>query len=64
MSNNSVEYLLSLKDKFSSGIRGATKETEKLNGAVNQTQNSLSGLGGMVAGLGASIGIAALGSQI
>lgn len=64
MSNNSVEYLLSLKDKFSSGIRGATKETEKLNGAVNQTQNSLSGLGGMLAGIGATIGIATLGREI
>jgi hypothetical protein len=64
MSNNSVEYILSLKDRFSSGIKSATNETEKLNKTVNQTQSSLSGMGGMIAGLGASIGIAALGSQI
>lgn len=62
--NNSVEYILSLKDRFSSGIKSATNETEKLNKTVNQTQSSLSGMGGMIAGLGASIGIAALGSQI
>jgi hypothetical protein len=64
MSNNSVEYILSLKDKFSSGIKSATGETEKLNGAVNATQNSLSSMGGMLAGIGASIGIAALGKEM
>jgi tape measure domain-containing protein len=55
MSNNSVEYILSLKDKFSSGIKSATTNTEKLNGAVNQAQKSISGLG---AALGVGIGAA------
>jgi hypothetical protein len=64
MSNNSVEYLLSLKDKFSSGIRSATVETEKLNKSVNQTQNSLNGMGGMIAGLGATIGATALANEM
>jgi tape measure domain-containing protein len=53
--NNSVEYILSLKDKFSSGIKSATSNTEKLNGAVNQAQKSLSGLGGA---LGIGLGVA------
>ena len=64
MANNSVEYILSLKDKFSSGIRSATNETEKLNKTVNQTQNSLSGMGGVIAGLGATIGITALANEM
>jgi tape measure domain-containing protein len=55
MANNSVEYILSLKDKFSSGIKSATTNTEKLNGAVNQAQKSLSGLGGA---LGIGLGVA------
>jgi tape measure domain-containing protein len=55
MANNSVEYILSLKDKFSSGIKSATSNTEKLNGAVNQAQKSLSGLGGA---LGIGLGVA------
>jgi tape measure domain-containing protein len=46
MTNNGVEYVLSLKDKFNSGIRQATNETEKLNSAVNQTQSSVNSLGG------------------
>jgi len=53
--NNSVEYILSLKDKFSSGIKSATTNTEKLNGAVGQAQKSLSGLGGA---LGIGLGVA------
>ena len=55
MANNSVEYILSLKDKFSSGIKSATTNTEKLNGAVGQAQKSLSGLGGA---LGIGLGVA------
>ena len=43
--NNSVEYILSLRDRFSTGIRSATNETEKLNGAVGKTQKSISGMG-------------------
>jgi tape measure domain-containing protein len=57
MSNQSVEYVLSLKDKFSSGIKKATTNTEKLNGAVGQAQKSLSGLGGA---LGLTIGAAGI----
>jgi hypothetical protein len=64
MSNNSVEYLLSLKDRFSSGIRSATNETEKLNKTVNQTQSSLSSMGSMIAGLGATIGVTALANEM
>lgn len=40
MANNSVEYILSLKDKFSSAIRAATGETEKLNGSMGMAQKS------------------------
>ena len=64
MSNNSVEYILSLKDRFSSGIKSATNETEKLNKTVNQTQSSLSSMGGMIAGLGATIGVTALANEM
>ena len=64
MANNSVEYILSLKDKFSSGIKSATSNTEKLNGAVNQAQRSISGLGGALGiGLGAA-GIVSFGREI
>jgi tape measure domain-containing protein len=64
MANNSVEYILSLKDKFSSGIKSATSNTEKLNGAVNQAQRSISGLGGALGiGLGAA-GIVSFGREV
>ncbi len=64
MANNSVEYILSLKDKFSSGIKSATSNTEKLNGAVNQAQKSLGGLGGALGiGLGAA-GIVSFGREV
>jgi phage tail tape-measure protein len=62
--NNSVEYILSLKDKFSSGIKSATSNTEKLNGAVNQAQKSLGGLAGALGiGLGAA-GIVSFGREV
>jgi tape measure domain-containing protein len=62
--NNSVEYILSLKDKFSSGIKSATSNTEKLNGAVNQAQKSLGSLGGALGiGLGAA-GIVSFGREV
>lgn len=64
MANNSVEYILSLKDKFSSGIKSATSNTEKLNGAVNQAQRSISGLGAALGiGLGAA-GIVSFGREV
>jgi phage tail tape-measure protein len=64
MANNSVEYILSLKDKFSSGIKSATSNTEKLNGAVNQAQRSISGLGGALGiGLGAA-GVVSFGKAV
>jgi tape measure domain-containing protein len=46
MTNTGVEYILSLKDLFTSKIRSATKETEKLNGAVNTVKMALSAIGG------------------
>lgn len=64
MANNSVEYILSLKDKFSSGIKSATSNTEKLNGAVNQAQKGISSLGGALGiGLGAA-GIVSFGREV
>lgn len=48
-----VEYILSLKDLFTSKIKGAVNETEKLNKSVNGVQNSLkNSIGGLVAGAG------------
>jgi tape measure domain-containing protein len=55
MSNNSVEYLLSLKDKFSSGIRSATNETEKLNSEMGLAQRSALGLGSAIAAIGGGL---------
>jgi phage tail tape-measure protein len=64
MSNNSVEYILSLKDKFSSGIKSATTNTEKLNKSVNVAQKSLSNLGGALGiGLGAA-GVVSFGKAV
>lgn len=64
MSNNSVEYQLSLKDKFTTGIKSATVATEQLNSAVNQTQASVGGLGSTLSNLGLTVGIAALGNEM
>jgi tape measure domain-containing protein len=57
MSNNSVEYILSLKDKFSSGIKSATTNTEKLNGAMGMAQKSANGLKTALAAIGVGLGI-------
>ena len=46
MANNGVEYVLSLKDLFTSKIRGATQETEKLNSAVSMVKTALGAIGG------------------
>ena len=55
MANNSVEYILSLKDKFSSGIKSATSNTEKLNGEMNIAQKSALGLGSAIAAIGGGL---------
>jgi tape measure domain-containing protein len=55
MANNGVEYILSLKDKFSSGIKSATSNTEKLNGEMNIAQRSALGLGSAIAAIGAGL---------
>lgn len=50
MANNIVEYFLRLKnDGFSSGIKKATAETEKLNSTINKTKSSVSRLGAVIA---------------
>jgi tape measure domain-containing protein len=54
MSEKKVEYILSLKDLFSSKIKAATPSTERLNNVVNNTQKSFSGLG---AALGIGLGV-------
>lgn len=64
MANNSVEYTLSLKDKFSSPISKATQKTEQLNKAVNVTKNTLGNLAGaMGIGLGAA-GVVSFGRAV
>jgi tape measure domain-containing protein len=50
MSNNTVQYVITLKDLFSDKIKAAVKNTEALNNATNQVNNSLSGLAKMAAG--------------
>jgi len=55
MANTGVEYVLSLKDLFTSKIKGATSQTEKLNNAVGKTQRAFSSLG---AAVGVGVGIA------
>jgi len=57
MSNNSVEYILSLKDKVSSGIKSATTNTEKLNSTMGMAQKSASGLKTALAAIGVGLGI-------
>jgi hypothetical protein len=64
MSNTSVEYILSLKDKFSSPISKATQKTEQLNKAVNNTKNALGNLAGaMGIGIGAA-GVVSFGKAV
>jgi len=58
MAENKVEYIISLKDLFSSGIKKAKGETDELNNSVNNTSNSLGGLAKMAVGAFATIGIA------
>ena len=64
MTNNGVEYVLSLKDLFTSKIRGATQETEKLNGAVGKAQNSLGSLGSKLKMAFAAVGGAVVVNEI
>lgn len=64
MASTGVEYVLSLKDLFTSKIRGATQETEKLNSAVSKTQSAFSGMGSALAGLGLTIGVGALANEM
>jgi tape measure domain-containing protein len=55
MSDKKVEYILSLKDLFSSKIKAATSSTERLNSVVNNTQKSFTGLGSAL-GIGIGVG--------
>jgi tape measure domain-containing protein len=55
MANTGVEYVLSLKDKFTSGIRNATKESEKLNGAMATSQKLALGVGAAFAAIGGGL---------
>lgn len=64
MSTQNVEYKLSLKDQFSSKIKTATTNTEKLNAAVGKTQSLFSGIGSAV-GVGFGVaGVASFGRAI
>lgn len=58
MADNKVEYVITLKDLFSNGIKKAKSETDELNNSVNTTNTSLGGLAKMAVGAFATIGIA------
>lgn len=53
--NEGVRYTITLQDLFSNKIKTAANETEKLNNAVNKTQNSLFSLRNAMVGLGAGL---------
>ena len=56
-----VEYILSLKDLFSSKIKGAIADTDKLDASVNKANRSAGGLGSAFGGLKTAIGALGLG---
>ena len=64
MSNNHVEYIISLKDLFSQKIGEATKETDKLNKSVDQTSIGLGGLAKIATGAFAVGGLINFGRSI
>jgi len=55
MASTGIEYVLSLRDRFSSGIRNATKESEKLNGAMATSQKLALGVGAAFAAIGGGL---------
>jgi len=48
MSSNSTEYSISLKDRFTSGMKAAQKETDKLNKSVSGLTSSFGSLGSLI----------------
>ncbi|MFN5416001.1 MAG: tape measure protein [Flavobacteriia bacterium] len=50
MSSNKLEYVLSLKDQFSKGLRGAADETAKLDSKMNAMKSGIGKIGGVIAG--------------
>ena len=58
--SNSVEYIISLRDKFSSKLSGIQKQVNQLDKSTNVFKNTLGGLGGLLGG----ISFAALGVNI
>lgn len=50
MASNKLEYVLSLKDQFTQGLKGAADETAKLDSQMNRMQNGINKVGGLIAG--------------
>lgn len=50
MASNKLEYVLSLKDQFTKGLKGAADETAKLDSNMNRMQNGINKVGGLIAG--------------
>lgn len=58
---NNVEYILSLKDLFTSKIQSAVSETDKLDKAIGKVNSSGGGLTSMFGGLKGAIAALGLG---
>lgn len=66
MSNN-VEYIISLRDKFSGKLKGLQAQVEALDNRTNLFKNSLGGLSGVLGGIGfgaAAISVLKLGMNM
>lgn len=50
MASNKLEYVLSLKDQFTQGLKGAADETAKLDSQMSRMQNGINKVGGLIAG--------------
>ncbi len=50
MASNNLEYVLRLKDMFSKTMQGAANQVKGLDSKMSSLKQSMSGLGGMVAG--------------
>lgn len=64
MANDEVKYKISLQDLFSSKIKAATMQTERLNASVGKTQSLFNGLGSKLAGAFAVVGVGSFAKDV
>lgn len=62
--NNTIEYILKLRDQFSQALKGANDQLKDVEKQAEKTQSSFNGIGSVLGRIGGAVAVGALAKKI